>query len=51
MMTVETRPEESPLGESPTGMYSRKRNLIRERSGSKEEFRNVPRLNQVCFYT
>ncbi|XP_060561507.1 TBC1 domain family member 9B-like [Ruditapes philippinarum] len=39
----------TPLGESPMGVFSRKRELIRERSGSKEEFRNVPRLTQSQF--
>ncbi|XP_053384071.1 TBC1 domain family member 9-like isoform X2 [Mercenaria mercenaria] len=39
----------TPLGESPMGVFTRKRELIRERSGSKEEFRNVPRLTQTQF--
>lgn len=39
----------TPLGESPMGVFTRRRELIRERSGSKEEFRNIPRLTQSQF--
>jgi len=38
---------DTPLGESPMGVFSRKKDLIRERSGSKAEFSNIPRLSQV----
>lgn len=39
----------TPLGESPMGVYNTKKDLVRERSGSKEEFRNIPRLTQSQF--
>ena len=39
---------ETPVSESPMGLYNRKKELVRARSDSKEEFRNVPRMSQVC---
>ncbi|XP_052799590.1 TBC1 domain family member 9-like isoform X2 [Mya arenaria] len=37
------------LGESPTGIFTWRKEVIRARSGSKEEFKNIPRLNQTQF--
>ncbi|XP_052243499.1 TBC1 domain family member 9-like isoform X1 [Dreissena polymorpha] len=37
------------VSQSPMGVFHVRRNLIRERSGSKEEFRNIPRLSQTQF--
>ena len=38
---------ETPVSERPMGLYNRKKELVRARSDSKEEFRNVPRMSQV----
>lgn len=40
---------ETPISESPMGLYNRKKDLVRERSNSKEEFRNIPRMSQTQF--
>ena len=40
-------PIETPISESPMGLYNRKKDIVRERSNSKEEFRNIPRMSQV----
>ena len=50
-LTVETPSLETPVSESPMGLYNRKEDIVRARSDSKEEFRNIPRMNQVGSYT